>query len=293
MKLLRFTLPIIILLTILLQACQPTSTNKPIVAVTILPQKYFAEVIAGEIFDIFCVVPQGSSPESFDPSPSLIMQLGKSVGYLQIGQLGFELAWMGKIKQNNPNLEVFKLDNTISPIIGGHACNDPNHNHDHSEGVDPHYWSSPKAARKMAVNMCDAFIQLKPEYEELFKENLETLLLEIDQTDQLFANIVSELEHRTFMIFHPSLAYIARDYNLEQIAIEDNGKEPTPSHLRELIDRARRDSVKVVFIQQEFDIKNAEIVAKESGASIIQIDPLSFNWSEEIIKIAKSIANGE
>ncbi|MGL4994081.1 MAG: metal ABC transporter solute-binding protein, Zn/Mn family [Bacteroidales bacterium] len=293
MKRVTLILSILSLATLFLHSCQSPAPSKPTIAVTILPQKYFAEAIGGDIFDIFCVVPQGSSPESFDPSPSLILQLGKSIGYLQVGQLGFELAWMNKIKQNNPNLEIFTLDKSITPIIGGHACNDPEHNHEHSEGVDPHYWSSPKAARQMAINICEAFIKLKPEFEQTFNENLETLLLEIDQTDQLFANTVANLDNRTFMIYHPSLAYIARDYNLEQIAIEDNGKEPTPSHLKELIDRARRDSVKVIFIQQEFDIKNAEIVAKESGAKVIQIDPLSFNWSEETVKIAKSIAYGE
>lgn len=280
-------------ITAMMYGCKTAEPTKPTIAVTILPQQQIAEQITGDHFQIFCVVPAGSNPEAFDPSPSLIIQLSKSVGYLRVGSLGFEMAWMEKIKQNSPSMEIFRLDRNVELIHGTHICSEHSHDHDHfhEEGTDPHYWSSPKSLRIMAAATCDALIKLAPQFEEEFVANLDSLLAEIDDTDRQLTELLAPLKQRTFMIYHPSLAYFARDYNLEQIAIEEGGKEPTPAHLKKLIDTARSEQVRVIFVQREFDTKNAEIIAKEVGATIVQIDPLAYDWKEELLKIAKLLSN--
>jgi zinc transport system substrate-binding protein len=92
------------------------------------------------------------------------------------------------------------------------------------------------------------------------------------------------------MIYHPALSYFARDYGLHQISIEEGGKEPSPAHLKEIIEVCKTEKVRIVFIQPEFDRRNAEVMAKETGTRIVPINPLSYNWEEEMIKIAKELA---
>lgn len=92
------------------------------------------------------------------------------------------------------------------------------------------------------------------------------------------------------MIYHPSLTYFAEEFGLEQLPIEADGKEPSPKQLKELIKTARNENVKVIFVQREFDIKQAETIAKEIGITPVEIAPLSYDWGQEMIHIAKSLA---
>ena len=80
------------------------------------------------------------------------------------------------------------------------------------------------------------------------------------------------------MIYHPNLAYLARDYGLNEISVEFEGKEPPPSRMKELIDLAREENIKTIFIQREYDTKNAKAIADEIGAELEVIDPLSEDW---------------
>lgn len=91
------------------------------------------------------------------------------------------------------------------------------------------------------------------------------------------------------MIFHPNLGYLARDYGLEEISVEYEGKEPPPSRLKYLIDRARKDNIKIIFVQKEYDTKNARAIADEIGARIKIIDPLSEDWESSTLEIIFSL----
>lgn len=93
------------------------------------------------------------------------------------------------------------------------------------------------------------------------------------------------------MIYHPNFAYIARDYNLEEIPVEFEGKEPPPSRIKEMIDHARLDSVKIIFLQREYDPKNANAIAKEIGAEVKIVDPLSEDWLSSTSYILDAIFN--
>jgi zinc transport system substrate-binding protein len=129
----------------------------------------------------------------------------------------------------------------------------------------------------------------KPKYES----NYHVLISKIQEVDNKARELFSDVPDKCFMIYHPNLAYIARDYGLEEIPVEFEGKEPTPSRMRELIDRARKDKLKTIFVQREYDTKNARAIAGEIGAQIILIDPLSGNWlkatSEIIFAVHKSL----
>lgn len=273
--------------------CGEKKDEGRIISVTIEPQRYFAAQIAGDKFTIHTVVPAGQSPESYDPSPREMVKIGKSEAYLQIGHIGFEQAWMENIRKNNPDMELFDLSKGFAMIENNE---DEHHDHDHGHahhhhGVDPHIWSSIGGARQVATKTMAAFSKLDPENAEYYYANYRKVMGKIDSTEQVLLGLISPLSNRTFIIYHPALTYFAEEFNLKQLCIEMDGKEPSPALLKELMETAKESHAKVVFIQKEFDKKNAELIAKETGCRLVTINPLSYDWSEEMIRIAKALAD--
>ena len=170
---------------------------------------------------------------------------------------------------------------------------DHHHHHHHPGGVDPHTWSSISGAKVIAKNTLDAFVSLDPENKEYYQANYEQLTKEIGETEKTVSGLLHSLDNKTFIIYHPALTYLANEYGLTQLCIEMDGKEPSPAQLKELVETAREHNAKVVFIQREFDQKNAELIAKETGCRLIPINPLDYDWSKEMIHIAKSLADGQ
>ncbi|WP_106831738.1 metal ABC transporter solute-binding protein, Zn/Mn family [Parabacteroides pacaensis] len=281
------------LITTLISCSRKISSDK-IVTVTIEPQRYFAEAIAGDKYTVKSMVTAGLNPENYDPTPRQMVDLGKSEAYFQIGPLGFEQAWMDRIKQNNPDLKVFDLSEGFDFVTDVEEDHSKEHTHTHSHGgVDPHIWSSVSGAKQVAFNTLQAFIALDPENKEYYTQNYHALLKQIEQTEQILHQKLDTLQDRTFIIYHPALTYLAREFNLNQLSIELDGKEPSPAQLKELIETARNNQVQVVFVQQEFDKKNAELIVKETGSDLIPINPLSYDWNGEMILIANALAHGK
>ena len=267
-------------------ACSGQPAQEKQIMVTIEPQRYFARQVADTLFEMLTMVPPGTSPESYDPTPRQMAQLARCKAYFCIGHIGFENAWLDRLKQNNPQVVFFNNSQGI-PLESGHV-----HAHAHAHDiVDPHTWTSPRAARTIARNICEALSELDPANRLIYQQNLQKLLAEIDRTDQAVQSYLSRSSQKAFIIYHPALTYFARDYGLTQYAIETDGKEPSPEQLKQLVDRAKRESIRTVFIQQEFDRKNAEIIARETGSRLVVINPLSGQWSEEVIRIAKALSD--
>ena len=286
----EFKVLISALFVLILMACGDKRTDERSVSVTIEPQRYFAEKIAGDKFKINCVVPAGQSPETYDPTPQQMVQVGKSQGYLRIGSIGFEQAWMDNIWNNNPGLKIFDLSEGIDLLKSPEEEEEHDHHHHHHPGgVDPHTWSSISGAKVIAKNTLDAFVSLDPENKEYYQANYEQLTKEIGETEKTVSGLLHSLDNKT----HPALTYLANEYGLTQLCIEMDGKEPSPAQLKDLVETAREHNAKVVFIQREFDQKNAELIAKETGCRLIPINPLDYDWSKEMIHIAKSLADGQ
>lgn len=262
------------------------NTNDKILFVTILPLKYFTDKIVGETYKVEVTVPPGVGPETYSPTPKQMVLLSKAQAYFSIGYLGFEQAFLEKFKSTNPNVQVFSTAKGIDLIKGLEEHGD----HNHTEGVDPHIWSSPKEARTIAQNIFDGMVQIDPENKALFQQNLNKLLSEIDRVDSTVNLILKKVAAKKFIIFHPALGYFARDYGLEQLSIEFEGKVPSPKHLQTVIEEAKLGNIGFILIQKEFDKENAEIISKETGSKIIQIDPLAYDWPAQMIDIAEKLS---
>jgi zinc transport system substrate-binding protein len=255
--------------------------------VTIEPQRFFVEQIADSLFSVESLVPAGLSPETYDPAPAQMQRLAVAKGCFYIGGLGFENVWMEKLKANNPNVRFFRNDRSINIIKSEGAECEEGHHHG---GSDPHIWTSPKNALIILQNMYEALIEISPENKDFFYSNLQKVSAKIRETDEEIKKILQNSTQKSFIIFHPALTYFAQDYGIRQYAIETEGKEPSPEQLARLVETARREEIRTVFIQPEFDVKNAEIVARETGCRLVAINPLSYNWNEEMLNIAKALS---
>ncbi len=304
-----------LLALLLLAACksgdgsQKRSKDKPVITVTIEPLRFFTEAIAGDKFTVRSMVPKGSSPETYDPTPQQLVELSTGEAYLRVGHIGFEQAWMDRLTDNAPHLQVYDASQGIDLIFGEHHHHHPPGEHPHHGAdcghphpgappayppgmtPDPHIWNSGTNARIMARNILKALCSIDKANEAFYVSRHDSLVRRIERTDSLVRDILSSPSaDRAFMIYHPALSYFARDYGLTQISIEEDGKEPSPVHLKSLIDLCRAERVRIIFIQPEFDRRNAEIIARQTGTRVISVNPLAYEWEEEMLNTARHLA---
>ena len=250
--------------------------------VSIAPLKPIVEAIVGDDYSIEILVPAGASPETFEPTPKQFIALNESVMVLSTGLLDFEKSILQRVHDQS---KVINLSQGIATIAG--SCSHTHHGKHCHHGVDPHIWCSPKCIDIMAKNMYNAIVAMVPDKD--YSTAFSTLNERIKELDSVVTKLCNNSSLPYFIIYHPALTYLARDYNLEQVAIEHEGKEPSAKHLATIIERARRDGMKRVFYQSEFPESSVAIVAEDIGAETVEINPLDENIFENIVTIATLI----
>ncbi len=219
-----------------------------------------------------------------------MVEMGNSLIYFMVGDLGFERAWSTRLATNNPHITLVDCSTGIERVEGGdHAGH--GHDQDHNYGdTDPHFWASPRAVKIMASNMLEAVVKADPANEETYRANFFRFNRQLTETDSLIRNKLARASSRAFIIYHPALAYFAKDYNLHQHSVEFQGKTPSPAQMKTLVDLARREQIHTLFIQKGFDTKNMEVIAREIGAQVFEIDPLNYEWNKELLRMADILA---
>lgn len=266
---------------------------KPNIIVSITPEKTFVQKIAKDMVNVTVMVAPGSSPHSYEPKPSQMMALSKANIYFSIG-VEFEKVWLPKFQSQNANLLVVDIGENVTKLpISSHHHHEESHEHDEHEhsGLDPHIWVTPKNVAVMAQTIYENLVKISPENRAAYTTNLNLFLQEIQATDLQIKSLLKNLPKGSkFMAFHPSWGYFAKDYNLEQVAIEVDGKSPQPKEIIKVIEEAKEEEVKVIFTQPEFSDKSARIIANEAGVKVKKISPLDANWSQNLINMATAIA---
>jgi zinc transport system substrate-binding protein len=262
------------------------SDSRPVLAVSIEPQRYILEQIVGDDYRITVMMPNGENPETFEPSMSKHIDVANAQAYFTIGNLPFETT----IAASSPTgLNIVCTSQGIVPVYGTHA-----HAHAHTDGAtdhtaDPHFWVSVANARTMARNMLQAILELKPDSAQVYIDRFNRYDAHLDSLNQTFASRLSNIPSKAFLVWHPSLSYFARDYSLEQIAIGQENKDASLSALRSTIDEARADSVKVFFYQRDLDDRQAETINAEIGSRLIPILPTSYQWEQQLTNIVDEL----
>ena len=274
------------LLCFIVMSCSTNGEEqKKRVAVTILPQKYLLDKIVGDSLEVICVIPDGANPEEYAAMPNLMKEIAISSLYFKVGELGFERTTLPSIIKNIPEIKVVTLSEGVEMMSS--ECSHGGEKHCH---YDPHYWTSPKMVKIMAKNMCEGIMEFDKKNSSYYQLNYLKLVEELDSVDLKIETILSKSTNRQFAIFHPSLSYFARDYGLQQLSLEQNGKSMAPRTMQQAIDEAVAAGVKTVFIQNEFNPEQVNTFAKEIGASVVVINPLAYDFIEEIKKVAYAIA---
>lgn len=274
-----------LLLLPLYVGCAPES-EQPVLTVTIAPLHYIVSGIAGDKYAINTLAPAGVSPETYEPTPRQMVDLGNSKALFRIGTLGFEQTRLNKLAMNTPNLAVFSVSDSIRLLPAA----DHGHGPDHG---DQHIWTSPRNVKLMARNVCHALCRIDSAATPFYTERLARFEERVDSIDTLIRTQLDTVAHRAFLIYHPALGYFARDYGLQQFSVETDGKEPSAGHLQQLVNTCRSEGVRVVFIQKEYKGRSAQRIADEIGGKVIVINPLGADWEQEMVGIATALKKAE
>ena len=267
---------------------QQTGQKQLIIVVSILPQADFVEHIGGDKVEVIVMIPPGANPATYEPTASQLKAVSNARMYAKIGSgLVFEEVWLDKIISTNPDMLVVDTSKGVTLM-------EMNQHHNKEEnsrsGMDPHIWLSPANVKIMVQNICDSLILIDPVNETYYKQNKEEYIRDLEMLDSDISQSLSGYKNHTFMVFHPSWGYFARDYNLTMIAVEIEGKEPSVSDMAHLIKTAKENDIKVIFVQPQFSTKSAEVIAKEIGGSVIPVDPLAKDYLTNLREVANSIA---
>ncbi|MBT0732975.1 zinc ABC transporter substrate-binding protein [Methanoculleus bourgensis] len=256
--------------------------GKIVVAVTIPPEQEFVERVGGDHVRVILLVPPGADPHTYEPPPGVIADLADADIYAVVGSgIEFELAWKDKIAAMNPGMLIVDCSRGIDLISTGEE--------DHS-GTDPHIWLSPGNAKVMVENICQGLIEVDPANADEYRRNADTYQGELDALDREIAGALAESGVEKIMVYHPSWAYFARDYGLEEIPIENEGKEPSPRGIEHLIKQAKEEHITVIFASPEYSTRSAEVIADEIGGTVVLVSPLAKDYLANMRHVAAAFA---
>lgn len=278
----------IVLILLILTASTFAKTE---VLVSIAPQKYFIEKIAGDKANVVVIVEEGASPHDYQPKASQMKALSKAKIYFTIG-VEFENIWLPRFQNQNKDLKFVDTSLNVRKHTAHHNCSGKHdHNHNHLS-IDPHIWVDPLSVKTIANNIYKTFVTHDPKNASYYTKNHESFLEELDTLHKELQEILKETPKWSyFMVFHPSWGYFAKRYQLIQLPVEIEGKEPKMRDLIAIIQYAKKHNVQAIFTQPEFSEKASKTIAKHLDIGVIQASPLAENWAENLKELAHSIAN--
>ncbi|MFK5894539.1 MAG: zinc ABC transporter substrate-binding protein [Pseudomonadota bacterium] len=266
---------VLLLQTVCLQA-------KPIAFVSILPQKFLVQSLAKDLLDVKVLVKPGQSPETFDPKPRQMAELSKATLYFTLG-LSFERVIIKRIVANNKQLQVIDTQQGIEQF---------------SHYNDPHTWLDPVLVKRQVETIYLALKKQFPDSSELLKQRHKDFQKQLDELNISLVKLflykgttpkINTSNKNNFVIFHPALSHFARRYQLNQIAIEKEGKSSSAKYMANLMSRLKNQSVKYILVEKQFSKKEAQTVARSIQANLLEIDPLAQSWLENMYNIAEQV----
>lgn len=246
-----------------------TSTAKGglLVAASIAPLGDFAREVGGERAQVEVLVPPGASPHTYELTPAQLKLLNKA-DVLLLNGVGLEF-WKDKVLNtlDNPNLRVVVLSDGLhieQTVENG------------QEGGNPHLWLDVANAIVYVARIRDAFVAADPGGAPVYSQNSARYIEDLKVLDRDILLTVAQFPNKKFIAFHPAWVYFARRYGLEQAAVveETPGQEPSPAQIAHIVEVAKNIGAKAIFAEPQFSPKAAQVIAKESGAQVLFLNPL-------------------
>ncbi|RLC68503.1 MAG: zinc ABC transporter substrate-binding protein [Chloroflexi bacterium] len=284
-------LTVVLVVLALTGTAEETDSDTLVVAVTILPQAGFVEAIGGDKVEVLVMVPPGASPHIYEVTPDQMIKLSRAKMYVKVGlPVEFELAWMDKLIAANVSMRVVDCSEGIQVLEMDENHHDHDHEQDHGHtGLDPHIWLSVRNAAIMVQNIRAGLALIDPANEAYYEKNCADYLEQLEKLDSEITESLSEVENRRFIVFHPAWGYFARDYDLIQIAVEQDGKEPNVQYQVRLIEEARERDIRVVFVSPQYSAKRAQVIAGAIGGRVVIIDPLAKDFIGNMRLVASAM----
>lgn len=285
----------------------PDATDRLRVFVSVLPQAYIVERVGGDLVEVNALVQPWQSAETYEVTPRQMDALSRAQLYFRAG-MPFENALLRKIASTCPQLRVVDTREGVALLAdtgcahgddhADHADHDDHddhashadHNHGHMHGDwDPHIWMDPKRVKTQAATVAAALSEAFPEARATFAANLAALERDLDAAHERIAALLSPFHGRRIYVYHPAYAYFADAFGLEQVSVEFEGKEPGPRRVQQIVDGMKAEGARVIFVQPQFSRQMVESVAQQTGAAIVELDPLSKDLIATMDRIAKEI----
>jgi zinc transport system substrate-binding protein len=278
---------------LLLAACRPAPMERAEavrVAVSVPPQAYFVERIGGPRVQVAVMIPPGYSHVDYPLTPRQIAALSRARLYVAVGHPAFEFEaiQLAPVLKALPGLRVVDMSKGMDLITEGEGSEGDPEEHGHAGG-DPHVWVAPDTVAVAARNIAAALEEIDPAHAAEYRANLASFETEIAALDREIRARLAGERGDGFMVYHPTWGYFAREYGLRQVAIEAEGKEPSAQRLIHLIERARRERIKVVFVQSGFPRKSAQVIAEAVGGRVLVADPQDPDWLGNLRRVAREL----
>lgn len=274
---------VVSVLTLCLIAGCEKKPEKRVITVSYPMQEYLLREIVGDDYEINTLVRPGTNPETYDPQISSIRGLQNSQIFLQAGTAGFEENLVSKLRKETPSLKIADIGKGIERIKGSHSDRNG-----HDLG-DPHIFNSVKNLEIIAQNIFEEVALLNPAEKDRYEANYSYLLERLQDINSQIESLLSGSQGKAFLVIHPVLSYFARDYGMEQISIERDGKEPSPKQFQQRIEEARAKNVCVMLHDATMSSREAEIVSSELGIENIVFNLSGEDWMEQFLVIANAL----
>lgn len=288
---------IVLLLALLLPlaSCEKKETpknEKPIVLVSVPPYIYFVDKIAHGLVDIESLVPAGANPHIYEATPKEVQRHQNAALWVYLGE-SLDKKILQVLRETRKNTQIVDVAQKIDLLS---YCNeeelDGHHHHDHCEhdGSDLHIWLSPILAKQQATTIAGALMDLLPESRQELSANLQVFLNELDQLNEQISALLSPMKGKAILVSHPAFAYFCQDYHLVQLSIEIEGKDPLPKDVTEILQKAKHYNIQSILTEPQYSNKGAELIAQSMNLPTHMVDPYSENYSDNLLSIAKVIA---
>lgn len=298
------------LLTALLFCCLSTGLSaEPLrVFTSIAPLQYLVDRIGGESVQNTVLVKPGETLHTFSPSPRLLTAMSDAKILFRSGSPD-EQIWLEKVSRSHKNLQIIDLSSSVDLTAEtseklhlsseaseaeehhSHNHHDEEHHHNYDGELDPHFWTSPPLLLEAAQTVQKTLAAANPDHASTYLNAYEALASELNQLDQDIHLLLADVKSRNLLVFHPSWGYFAAQYDFQQLAIETGGKMPSAKKLIKLIEHAKTDNINALFVQPQINPADAKLLAKQIGAQLIVIDPLAYDYINNLRQVAQKLAN--
>jgi zinc transport system substrate-binding protein len=265
------------------QSNTTNNSGKIGVAVSVGPEVEFVNAVGGDKVDVTLMVPSGADPHTYEPLPRQLKAISSDKMYAEVGTpIEFEVNYMDKIKSINPNMLIVNCSQGIDLI--------PNTAENESDESDPHVWTDPKNAKVMVENIYQGLVQVDPTDKEYFQKNRDHYMQQLDELDKNTTETFKGKQNTSILIYHPAFGYYCKDYNLTQVAVELNDEEPSPQRIAYLIDIARNDNIKTMFIEPQYNIQQMQSIASQVNAKVLTVNDLDENYLQNMKNVAEAFS---